>query len=508
MAIMHELKTLYSSRWSQHLLAILSCTFTTIVTQPLRELVDLANIVMLFLLTVVIIAVWLGRKPAITASLLSIALFDFFFVPPIFSFSVNDAQYLITFAVMLMTALIIGHLTTGLRQSAIEASQREQRTRALYLLAKRLAGAVTVEQTILEVQKFVSIHQQLGMRVLIPTPDEELVVPADIQITLSATEMLVAQSVFSSNQAIELANESPATLVLPLSGVTRPRGVMLVNAELDTLRQQRALMEAVASLLATALDRLHFVDVAEKNRMQIQTERLRSSILAALSHDVRTPLTVLYGLADTLTLPQQDLPESARETACAIRDQAMRLNNMVNNLLDMARLHAGQVQLRKEWQPIEEVIGASIKLSGADFQGHAVKVHLADGLPLIEFDAVLLERVFCNLLENAAKYSPPNTNIELSVSSDGTEAVINVCNAGEGFPKDKLMQVFEPFERGNAKNNAGGGVGMGLAICRAVVEAHGGKIAASNPTSGGACVRFTLPLGEPPVIEPEKEGDA
>jgi two-component system sensor histidine kinase KdpD len=241
--------------------------------------------------------------------------------------------------------------------------------------------------------------------------------------------------------------------------------------------------------------------------MQIQAERLRSSILAALSHDVRTPLTVLYGLADTLTLPQQNFPESARETACAIRDQAIRLNNMVNNLLDMARLHAGQVQLRKEWQPIEEVIGASIKLSGADLQCHAVKVHLADGLPLVEFDAVLLERVFCNLLENAAKYSPPNTDIELSVSSDGTEAVITVCNAGEGFPKDKLMQVFEPFERGNAKSNVRG-AGMGLAICRAVVEAHGGKIAASNPAGGGACIRFTLPLGEPPDIEPEKEGEA
>jgi two-component system sensor histidine kinase KdpD len=261
---MYQLKTLYSSRWTQHLFAILSCTFTTIVTQPLRELVDLANIVMLFLLTVVIVAVWLGRKPAITASLFSIALFDFFFVPPLFSFSVNDAQYLITFAVMLMVALIIGHLTTGLRQNAIEASQREQQTRALYLLAQRLAGAVTVEQAILEVQKFVSIHQQLGLRVLIPAPNEVLVTPAGIQAALSATEMLVACSVFSSNQAIELADESPATLVLPLSGVMRPRGVMLVNAELDMLHQQRALMEAVASLLATALDRLHFVDVASK----------------------------------------------------------------------------------------------------------------------------------------------------------------------------------------------------------------------------------------------------
>lgn len=488
------------SRWFQHLLAIVSCVITTIIAQPLRELVDHANIVMLFLLTVALVAVWLGRKPAITASLFSIALFDFFFVSPRFSFAVNDAQYLITFAVMLMVALIIGHLTAGLRQSAIDAGDREQQTRALYVLAQRLAGAVTAEQSITHVQQFVTSHQQLGFRVLMPNPDEQLV--GDNRHTISVTEMMVAKTVFSSGQAIEISDESPATLVLPLSGATRSRGVMLVNGEVTTLRGQRALMETVASLLATALDRLHFVEVAQQNRMQMLSERLRSSILAALSHDVRTPLTVIYGLADTLTLSGQQLPEQARRTACSIRDQAMRLNNMVNNLLDMARLHAGQVQLHKEWQPIEEVIGTSIRLSGADGQGHPVKVQLADNLPLIEFDAVLLERVFCNLIENAAKYSPPDSLIVLTVSTDGQNAVVEVSNEGDGFAADKLQLVFEPFERGNAQSS---GVGMGLAICRAVIEAHGGQISASNIDKGGARVRFTLPLGAPPVVEPEPE---
>jgi two-component system sensor histidine kinase KdpD len=316
--------------------------------------------------------------------------------------------------------------------------------------------------------------------------------------------MMVAKSVFASGNAIEISDESPATLALPLSGATRSRGVLLVNGEVATLRGQRALMEAVASLLATALDRLHFVEVAQQNRMQMLSERLRSSILAALSHDVRTPLTVLYGLADTLTLPQQQLPEAARQTAYSIRDQAMRLSNMVNNLLDMARLHAGQVQLHKEWQPIEEVIGTSIRLSGADCQGHPVKVHLADNLPLMEFDAVLLERVFCNLIENAAKYSSLESCIDLSVHRDDQDAVVEVSNQGAGFPEDKLQLVFEPFERGNVESTVGG-VGMGLAICRAVIEAHGGQIGASNLETGGARVRFTLPLGVPPLVEPEQE---
>ena len=487
-----------TSRPLQHLQAMVFCLVTALVTQPLVDRVDLANIVMLFLLTVVIVAVWLGQKPAVTASLASIALFDYLFVPPRFSFSVNNAQYLITFAVMLAVALIIGHLTNGLRQSAIDARQREQQTRALYALAQRLAGAVTVEQSILNVQDFVLTHQKLRMRVLLPTTHEALVPSADHP--LSPTEVMVAKSVFSTGDAIELDDESPATLVLSLAGVTRSRGVMLINGEPAALREQRALMDALASLLATALDRLHFVEVAEQNKMQMLTERLRGSILAALSHDVRTPLTVLYGLADTLTLPQQNLSDSAMQTACLIRDQAMRLNNMVNNLLDMARLHAGKVQLSKEWQPIEEVIGSSIRQSA--IEGHRVKVDLAPQLPLIEFDAVLLERVFCNLIENAAKYSPPISQIAIAVSEEGQNAVVTVSNAGTGFAPDKLTAVFEAFERGNAESNVNG-VGMGLAICRAVIEAHGGHIAASNPKNGGACIRFTLPLGEPPLMDVE-----
>ncbi len=486
----------------KHLLAILTCLFTTLITQPLLGWVDLANIVMLFLLTVAVIAVWLGQKPAVTASLASIALFDFFFVPPRFSFAVNDAQYLITFAVMLLVALLIGHLTNGLRQSAIDASQREQETHALYTLAKRLAGAISEEQSLLEVQKFISARQQLLLRVLLSNADSQDANPLMDYHTLSVTETMAARSVLNTGQAIELDDEFPATLVLPLIGATHPRGVMLASGALTAVREQRALMEAVSSLLATALDRLHFVEVAQQNKLQMLTERLRGSILGALSHDVRTPLTVLYGLADSLTQPQQQLSASACQTAASIRDQAMRLNNMVNNLLDMARLHAGQVQLHKEWQPIEEVIGASIKLSSALLQGRTLKVNLAENLPLIEFDAVLLERVFCNLLENACKYSPPASNLTISVSAEQKDAVLTLNNSGSAFATDKLLQIFEPFERGNSTT---GGVGMGLAICRAVIEAHGGQIAALNPESGGATVRFTLPLGIPPLIEPELE---
>jgi two-component system sensor histidine kinase KdpD len=242
--------------------------------------------------------------------------------------------------------------------------------------------------------------------------------------------------------------------------------------------------------------------VAQNSELQIASERLRTSILSALSHDVRTPLTVMYGLADTLALSKPALPSSALETVITIREQALRLNNMVSNLLDMARMQAGHVRLRKEWQPLEEVIGASIKLLGTGLQGHAVKVALPADLPLLEFDAVLMERVFCNLLENAAKYSPGVADIQVHAQTSGAMIDITICNAGDGFPPDKLRRIFDLFERGSVESPVPG-FGVGLAICRAIVEAHGGSIRAFNPDTGGSCVSFLLPRGTPPQIEHE-----
>jgi two-component system sensor histidine kinase KdpD len=244
--------------------------------------------------------------------------------------------------------------------------------------------------------------------------------------------------------------------------------------------------------------------VAQNSELQIAAERLRTSILSALSHDVRTPLTVMYGLADTLALSKPPLSPSAQETVITIREQALRLNNMVSNLLDMARMQAGHVRLRKEWQPLEEVIGASIKLLGTGLQGHAVKVLLPIDLPLLEFDAVLMERVFCNLLENAAKYSPDAADIDVRAQKGGVMIEITICNAGDGFPPDRLQRIFNLFERGSVESTVSG-FGVGLAICRAIVEAHGGNIRAFNPEKGGSCVSFTLPRGTPPQIEIESD---
>lgn len=507
----------------QYLWSAAACGLTTVLTWPVHNALDPVNTVMLFLLTVVLVAARWGRGPAVMAAFLSVGLFDFFFVPPRLSFAVTDIQYVLTFVVMLAVALIIGHLTIGLRQRADEAVVVANRSRALYNLASHLAGALSVEQVREHSAGFAYDQLAADLHLLVPDSNDALqgVTPADSTLLAHAQPEVarILKMVYQDNKGItshQVSADGSLMVVLPLPGSTRSRGVVVLTHRLPhdrTLENHRPLLEAVASLIGTALERLHFVEVAHHSQLEASAERLRNSILSALSHDVRTPLTSLYGLADTLTLMQPPLPDKAREMSAAIRDQAMRLNRMVSNLLDMARLQSGRASghlpLRREWQPIEEVIGPSIQMLGSSLDRHPVRVQLSPGLPMVYIDAVLLERVFANLIENASKYSPPDTAIRILADFHQAQLRVRIYNDGSGFPPDKLNHVFDLFERGLPESNIPG-VGLGLAICQAIIEAHGGHIQAINPPEGGALVEFDLPLGTPPTIEPEaaREGGA
>jgi two-component system sensor histidine kinase KdpD len=244
--------------------------------------------------------------------------------------------------------------------------------------------------------------------------------------------------------------------------------------------------------------------VAKRIELEVASERLRSSILSALSHDVRTPLTALVGLADALSRSKPALPEQQHELAQAIREQSVRIDAMVDKLLDMARLSAGTVRLKKEWQPLQEVVGASLKLLGPALEGREINVDLPSDLPLVEFDAVMMERVLCNLIENAVKYTPAGSAIDISARAAGAYVEVQVCDRGHGIAHDG-PDIFDLFQRGE-RESAKPGVGLGLAICRAIVEAHGGTITARDRSGGGTCFVSTLPAGTPPVVELEENG--
>lgn len=488
-------------------LAAAFCALTTVVALPLRDGMEPANIVMLFLLTVLIIAVRLGRGPAVLAAFLSVALFDFFFVPPHLTFSVADAQYLVTFAVMLAVGLIASHLTARLAERTDEARAREHETRALYELARELGAAMTAEQVAAIVEHFLgSLSMRVGLLIdeAIPARGEFIVRGASYHPTES--DLIRARDAYELNRIVEPGFlGGTATTFVPFSGTTRVRGVLAVGPRTETkdlIRARLPLIEAVASLVGIAVERIHCADIARQSELAAQTAQLRSSILSSISHDLRTPLTSLVGLADSLADWQMALPAEARETARILRDQARAMHRMVVNLLEMARLQSGSVAPDQQWQPFEDIVGSSVRLLDDLLAQRQLEIDLPADLPLIRFDAVLMERVLCNLLENAAKYSEIGALIQITGRIEGENFVVTVCNAGANFPAANPDRIFELFVRGN-QESAVPGTGIGLAVCRAIIAAHRGAIMIEN-RSDQACVRFTLPLGTPPGLEEDQ----
>jgi two-component system sensor histidine kinase KdpD len=395
-------------------LAAAACGLAVLVAKPLTAWLDQANIVMLFLLVVFLLALRLGKGPALLAAFLCVALFDFFFVPPHLSFAVEDAQYLVTFAVMLAVALITGQMVARLHAQAEEVRQRETRTRALYDMARDLAGVLLPSQVAEILRAFLRGAMKADACLFLPDADGHLQAMETDSITLP--DSTLPRRAFQREEPLELlgaTGRGEAVLYLPLKAPMRTRGVLEVAMDAETLHRERPLLDTVASLAALTLERLHYVEVAQATEVRMASERLRASILSSLSHDLRTPLTALVGLADTLALPA-DMPEQHRETARALRDQALRLSGMVTNLLDLARLSAGGVTPRKDWHSLEEVIGSAIQWLGAALDAHPIAVELPADMPLLEFDPLLLERVLGNLLDNAAKYSPPGRPITIA----------------------------------------------------------------------------------------------
>jgi two-component system sensor histidine kinase KdpD len=488
---------------------------TALAATPLLAYLDLANIAMLFLLVVVLVAVRFGRGPSVVATCVSVACFDFFFVPPRFTFAVTDFQYVITFLVMLAVGLITGHLTADLRFQARVASHREKRSRALYEFARELSGALQTEQIFETTQSFIRRAFRARATLLVPDDAGRLRLPplsaADMATSahLSVLDTGIAQWAFDRAESAGLGTGTlPASRIfyLPLVAPMRTRGVLAIEPEHRRwilIPEQRQQLDTFAALAAIALERVHYIEVAQNALVNMESERLRNSLLAALSHDLRTPLTSLVGLSESLAGSKPALAPSQLDMAAALHDEALRMSALVSNLLDMARIQSGEVKFNLQWQPLEEVVGSALRASGSMLKGHLVRTQLPCDLPLLRYDAVLIERVLSNLLENAAKYTPSGSRIEISAALHGIWINIMVCDDGPGLPQGREEAVFEKFTRGE-RESARPGVGLGLAICRAIVEAHGGRIAAAPSPLGGAAFVITLPLGTPPAM-PEEE---
>ncbi len=494
-------------RYWRYLFAAAASLLTALLATPLLRYFDLANIVMLFLLTVVLVAIRMGRGPSVVATVVGVASFDFFFVPPRFSFAVSDLQYLVTFAVMLVVGLITGHLTSGLRYQARVALNRESRSRALYEFARELSGALQTEQIFEITRTFIQRTFRAKATLIVPDDAGRLQPPYSADDTpaphLSVLDMGIAQWAFDRATPAGIGTDTlPASsyFYLPLVAPMRTRGLLAIEPEgrrWILIPEQRQQLDTFAALAAIALERVHYIEVAQNALVHMESERLRNSLLATLSHDLRTPLTSLIGLAESLSMAKPPLQEQQQKLAETLRDEILRMSALVTNLLEMARIQNGEVQLNQQWQPFEEVVGSSIRVCSARLGERTIETRLPTSLPLVRFDAMLIERVLCNLLENAGKYTPSHSHIVIAAEAAGHFLNVAVSDNGPGLPAGKEEALFEKFTRGE-RESATSGVGLGLAICRAIVEAHGGVIHASKSADGGAMFTFTLPLGTPP----------
>jgi two-component system sensor histidine kinase KdpD len=506
-----EQNTLFT--WSiSYLWAVVASAMCTGIAWLIFGHFDLANLIMVYLLGVVVVAARYGRGPSILSSFLSVVLFDFFFVPPRFSFAVSDTQYLITFAVMLLVGLVISSMTVRIKHQAKIAGHRERRTASLYAMSRELAVTRGEENIMRVAVKHVAEVFESQAVVLLPDATGRIVYPMSESIAQSChgSDLSVAQWVFDHEQ---MAGQGTDTLpggdmvYLPLKAASGMIGVLALlplNPARIALPEQQRLLETFVSQIALALERVSLAAEAHSAQIKMETEQLRNTLLSAISHDLRTPLAAIVGASSSLIRDDDKLDDHARrELGQAIYDEAIRMAGLANNLLDMARLQAGSIVLNRQWQPLEEVIGGALAGLTARLVNHSVTVKLPRDLPLVEIDSLLIERVFANLLENAVKYTPSGTAIEITAATEQRELVVTVADHGHGIPVGEEKRIFEKFHRVDSEGNQGG-AGLGLAICRSIVEVHGGRIWVDNLSTGGAAFHFALPLTEPPLIEQEE----
>jgi two-component system sensor histidine kinase KdpD len=493
--------------------AVFVTLLSALLAYPMMGHLELANLIMVFLLGVVFVATRFGRGPSILTSVLGACIFDFLFVPPYYSFSVADSQYLITLLTLLVVGVVISNLMVNVHSQAKVAEHRERRASVLYAMSRELASCQREDEVVSIAVRH--LHFEFSSRnvILFPDSNGRILYPKQKSIaeSLHGVDLSVAQWVFDHN---EMAGQGTNTLpgateiYFPIYGEDKVLGVLAllpVNLRRVFLPEQQKLLDTFLRQIGQAITRIRLAEQTKMIQMQVETERLRNSLLSAISHDLRTPLATIIGSASTLLesdghLQAQDKLDLSR----VIVDEAERMSNLISNILDMARLDAGVVELNKQWHPLEEIIGTVLTRLHKQLADRPVKVKLPSGIPMVLADAVMIEQVLINLLENAIRYTPQNSELDITADLSAHSVEISIADYGAGIPKGREEQLFEKFYQVRHEA-AQSGVGLGLAICRAIVEAHGGKISARNKTGGGAVFTFILPITEsPPVIELEE----
>jgi two-component system sensor histidine kinase KdpD len=490
-----------SNRLQGYMWGIAAPFICTLIDWPLRHVVGPASILMTYLLGVFLVASRYGHGASIIASFLSAPVFAFYFAQPIFSFAISDLENIIGLGVMMVVANVTSNFLEKVQLQAEISKQRENRANALYRLSQALSDAHN-QQSVAKIAVS-HIHDDFGALSALLFPDREshLCYPSGMPLehSLRDINLKIAQQAYQQRSV----KQTSETVYYPLEhsqaiqgilAIKPPAGADLANPELTTF------FDTFLNLISQTLERLSLTEQANNANLQAETESLRNALLSAISHDLRTPLTRIIGAGTALVENNADFSaEEKLDFNKVILDEAQRMSELTSKILDMARLTAGEIILHQEWNALEEIVGSALNRLERNLGTRPIRTLLPDNLPLLWVDAVLIEQVLANLIENAIKYTAEGSPIDISAELSANSITITVSDYGFGIPQGMEEKIFDKFYRLESESHQGG-VGLGLTLCRAIIEAHGGTIHATNQYGKGASFIIILPIHESPEL--------
>ncbi len=469
----------------------------------LDEVLAVQNIALVFLTAVLASAITYGLMPALYASIISMLAFNFFFLPPLYTFSIAETENVVALFFFLVIAVIASNLTARVRSQAVVARQRAKTTEDLYLFSRKLAGTAALDDVLWATAFQVASMLKVQVVILI-AEDDELTVrtgypPED---TLDEADVAAAKWAFKNNRTSGRGSDTlpgAKRLFIPMRTGRGVVGVVGIDSDKEgpllTPEQQR-LLDALIDQAALAVDRVRLAADADRTKLALEADRLRSALLTSISHDLKTPLAAIIGAAGTLRDFGNVLNEAAkRDLVATVHEEADRLNRFIANLLDMTRIESGAIEPQGSLHDVGEIIGSALQRAAKVLAEHRLEVEIAETLPMVRLDAVLFEQVLFNILDNAAKYAPVNSTIRLRAWESEGKLALQILDEGDGIPPEDVERIFDKFYRVRKGDRVRAGTGLGLPICRGFIEAMGGTIEAANRSDrSGAVITIKLPV--------------
>lgn len=489
----------------------------TLISVVSRDYLDHSNLIMIYLLCIVYIASRFGKGPSVLASILSVLAFDFFCIPPHYTLQIADSQFILTFLIMLFIALLIATLTSQVQSQVSMAKLRERRSEALHALSHELS--LTRGKTNLLLVSIRHIRTFFDAPVYVYLPDES----GELSEYTADTELRKANRepnekaiwVFKNQRMTGLGQgefASSKSIYLPLKTTTGVLGVLQIVPNVRNAHKlaiaDLEFIQTFASQTALCMEVASLTEQNQEAQLRIESEQLRNALLSSVSHDLRTPLSTITGASSSLLENRNTLSETDKvELAQMILEESEHMSQLVRNLLEMTKLESGPTTIKKTWQAVEEIIGTALARLEHQLGERRIQITLEESLPLLAMDEVLMQNVFLNLFENCIKYTPSNSPVDVEAKQESETLVIRVMDRGPGLKPGEQDSIFTKFYRSKS-NSKQHGFGLGLAICKAIVDLHGGKISAENRDGGGAIFSISIPIdmNQPNTDQMEETG--